>query len=123
GNRCVTAMPFVYAAIGLGCAESARTLAALLTGTAARWAMAAIMLGCAIQATATTHREYVSDARRTLRGLSPEATAAGEFLGQFSADYRAYVVSDLWTHYTLQYLGYTHGNPLEPDIVIGRSFT
>jgi len=123
GNRGVTAMPFVYAAVGLGCAESARLVASLLSGAAARWAMAAILVACTAQATVATYRGYVGEDRRVLRGLSPEATAVGEFLGRFGEDYRAYAVSDQWTHYTLQYLGYSHGNPLEPDIAIGRTFT
>lgn len=123
GNRGVTAMPFVYAMVGLGCAEIARLLASLLSGAAARWVMAAIVLACAAHATASTHRSYVSEERRLLRGLSPQATAVGEFLGRYGEDYRAYAVSDQWTHYTLLYLGYSHGNPLEPDIAIGRTFT
>lgn len=122
GNRGVTAMPFVYAAVGLGCAETARLIASLLTGAAARWAMVVIVAGCAVQATSDTFRDYAGDNRRLLRGLSPQSTAVGEFLGRFGEEYRVYAVSDQWTHYTLQYLGYTHGNPLEPDIAIGRTF-
>jgi DNA-binding beta-propeller fold protein YncE len=121
GNRCITAMPFVYAMIGVGGAATARLAASLFTGAAARGVAVAVVALAFGQAAATTYGEYVGEGRRRLPGLSPEATAVGEYIGAFGADYRIYAVSDLWPEYTLKYLGYSHGNPLEPDIVTGRS--
>ncbi len=121
GNRCITAMPFAYAIIGVGAAATARLVASLFAVRAAPWAAAAVLVVAFAQATATTYAQYLSEQRRFLVGVSPEATAVGEYIGRFGENYRVYTVSDAWPDYTLQYLGYTHGNPLEPDIVIGRS--
>ncbi len=122
GNRCITAMPFVYVTVGYGAAELARLLGSAFRGGAVRWVSGVVVLACLVQATAATYANYLGTGRRQIRGFSPEATAVGEYLGRFGEDYRVYAVSGSWPRYTLSYLGFTHGDPLEPEIVIGRSF-
>ena len=122
GNRCITAMPFVYVIVGYAGAELARSMATPFRGSAARWVTGIVLLGCFGQAALATYGAYLGDQRRELQGLSASATAVGEYLGRFGEDYRVYAVSGAWPRYTLFYLGFTHGDPLEPDIVVGNSF-
>lgn len=122
GNRCITAMPFVYVTVGLAAAQLARSFSSLLRAGAARWVAVALLTLAFASAFYATYTAYVGARRLPLHGVSADATAAGEFLGRFGEDYRAYAVSGAWPRYTLLYLGYTHGDPLEPDIVLGRTF-
>ncbi len=122
GNRSITAMPFVFAAAGFGCASAVRVVGGLVSGSISRWVTVGLVLLCGAQGARELYDGYLSDSRRLLTGLSPAATAVGEYLSRFDQNYRTYVVSDRWPRYTLQYLSYTHGPPLEPEIALGRRF-
>ena len=122
GNRCITAMPFVFAAIGLAAASTCRAVATLWPSRAGLWAARLLLLGMVAQAGGELYREYLGSSRAPLRGVSAGATAAGEFLSHYGEDYRAYAVSENWPRYTLMYLGYSHGSALEPALSRGRSF-
>ncbi len=120
GNRCITAMPFVYAAIGYAGAALYRSCASLPALGQGLGAGLALLL--ALQGTSEVYARYLGPKHPPLRGISVGATAAGEFLHDYGSDYRVYSVSETWPQYTLLYLGYTHGSPLQPPMLLGRSF-
>ena len=121
GNRCITAMPFVYVVIGAGCAAAVQSVAFAWRAAGARLVAGALLGLFVVGATVETYGSFVGSRRPNLRGVSASATAAGEYLQGFGGKYRKFAVSSSWPRYTLMYLGFTGGNPLEPDITLGRS--
>jgi len=130
GNRCITALPFVYVFAAMGLAalldvlllplgRSAAPNAAAQRRLLATAALAALLIAVA---GGETYAEFLGAGRRRILGFSPEATAAGTYLRQFDqARYARYVVAEDWPDYTLTYLSYNGGGtPMEGHYVLGR---
>ncbi len=125
GNRCITAMPFVYLLVGAGAAALASACARLAGVLAARRATVyAVLAGLAIAAASVeTYSQFLGPQRRDIIGFSAEATAAGEFMRGYQKGYRTYVIAENWPDYTLAYLSYAgEGTPLEDHFVLGHTF-
>jgi DNA-binding beta-propeller fold protein YncE len=124
GNRCVTAMPFVYLFIALGLSRFADCCGGLLSNGAQRRALVATLLVLTIVvAVVETYDEFLGRRRRSVLGFSAEATAAGEFMRPYMGTHKVYAVSGSWPEYTLTYLSYNgEGDPLERHFVFARSF-
>jgi hypothetical protein len=123
GNRCIAALPFVYAILARGLVGFADVFAgALLGGAAARKLAVAVIAAVIAIGGIETYREFLGAQRRAMIGFSPPATAAGQYLRGFGEEYSRYVVSEDWPDYTLAYLSYNGGGtPLENQYVMGRT--
>jgi DNA-binding beta-propeller fold protein YncE len=124
GNRCVTAMPFVYLLVALGLSRFADCCGGLLTDAKQRRALVNTLLVLSIViAVVETYDEFLGPHRRSMLGFSAEATAAGEFMRPYMGTHKVFVVSGSWPEYTLTYLSYDGaGNPLERQFAFARSF-
>ena len=121
GNRCITALPFVYVIVALGADTLAGAVSRALPPAAApRAALVLLALMVGIAAT-EMYREYLGMQRRPILGFSAEATAAGEYLRRFGDDYTRYVIAENWPDYTLDYLSYNGGGtPFEGHFVMAH---
>lgn len=123
GNRCITAMPFVYLFIGLGFSRFAGCCAALVTAQRRRALITMFFIFAPVVATVETYAEFLGPHRRALYGFSPEATAAGEFMRRYMGTHKVYTIAGNWPEYTLTYLSYNgEGDPLERHYVWAHSF-
>jgi sugar lactone lactonase YvrE len=122
GNRCIGALPFVYALIGSAAIVVVDVLTGVFASAAARRTGGAVLaVSLLAVAAAESYAEFLGPGRRPILGYSPEATAAGEYMRRFGEDYSRYVVAEDWPEYTLAYLSYNGGGtPLENQYVLGR---
>lgn len=123
GNRCVTAMPFVYVMIALGTVELTDQFAGLFPSprrTALSAALAALLL--CISA-GETWSEFLGSNRRPVLGFNASATAAADYIRAYMSTHKVYTVAGDWPEYTFSFLTWDgHGYPFEPQLTMRRSF-
>lgn len=124
GNRCITTLPFVYLIAAQGLVVLAAGVARISASPPRRRRLAtALAIGALAVAGFDTYDEFLGPRRRPLVGVSPGATAAGEFARRFAGGYRLFVVAGNWPEYTLTFLSYAgEGEPLERRFVWEHSF-
>lgn len=124
GNRCVGALPFVYALAGVGAGAlmgCLRVLAGerLRSGTVVLAAACLLVAGAAYE----SYRDYLDGTPRPMIGFDAAATGAGRYLRQHIGKRHVYVVAESWPEYTLTYLSYPGtGSPFEPQFLRGHAF-
>lgn len=119
GNRCITAMPFVFVLIARGVGSLAGSCTALVSGTQRQhWIGPAVLALPALIAAVESYDEFLGPHRRPILGFNPAATAAGEFMKPYTNRYKTYVIAAGWPEYTMTFLGYDgKDSPLERDYV------